>query len=234
MHDGVPFGDHPQARHALLRDVERLGGRTRRVIALATVLAAFAALVPATLAGTSLGGTRAPDWVRRQLAFQVQHETSQQRSVIGAPIAAQAITAAALDSTSIVWGAPTDNGGYCVGLTRPRQVSGFGCSTQSAGMISSYVDCDTTVVVGGRIPRVARATARSIELRRAGHRLQIAIQPVRNGFFIGRVPGSFFAGVQPHARATWARFQVVDAQHRVIAPANVTGGPLPPPNAAAC
>jgi hypothetical protein len=206
----------------------------RRLVAFAVVLAACAALTPATPAGASLGGTRAPDWVRRQLAFQEQHETSQQRSVIGAPIAGRAIVAAALDSTYLVWGAPTDKGGYCVGLTRPRQVSGFGCSTQSAGMISSYVDCDATVVVGGRIPRVARATARSIELRLAGRRLQIAIQPARHGFFIGRVPGSFFAGVEPGARATWAHFQVVDAQRQVIAPANVTGGPLPPPNAASC
>jgi hypothetical protein len=206
----------------------------RRLIAFAAVGAAFAVLAPATLAAGWLGGTRAPDWVRHPLALQGKRETSQQRSAVGAPIAGEAIVAAALDSTHLVWGAPTDRGGYCVGLTRPRQVSGFGCSTQSAGMISSYVDCDTTVVVGGRIPRVARATARSIELRRAGRRLQIAIQPAQHGFFIGRVPASFFAGVLPNTRATWAHFQVVDAQRKVIAPANVTGGPFPPSNAASC
>jgi hypothetical protein len=206
----------------------------RRLIALAPVLAAFAVLVPTTLAGSWLGGTRAPDWVRRPLVLQERRETSQERSVIGAPIAGQAIVAAALDPRYLVWGAPTDKGGYCVGLTRPGRVSGFGCSTQSAGMMSSYLDCDSTVVVGGRIPRVARQTARSIELRRGSRRLQIAIQPAKHGFFIARVPGSFFAGVVASTRATWAHFQVVDAQRQVIAPANVTGGPFPPPNAASC
>jgi hypothetical protein len=63
-----------------------------------------------------------------------------------------------------VWAAPTDKGGYCMGMSGPRAViGGTGCTTASGGSRGSFYDCDGAVILGapagvnaGRLPRPAR------------------------------------------------------------------------------
>jgi hypothetical protein len=213
----------------------RVLDRRRRIAALASAGLLLVLLSSVAVAAVWLGGRPAPASVTRPLAADARREASQARSLVGRPIASEAIVAASLDVGHFVWGAPTDTGGYCVGLSRPGEaLGGYGCSGAAAGMLSSYLDCDGSVVVGGRIAGVARRQARVLTLRLAGRTLRVAIDPALHGFLIARLPGAFFRSVALHERASWPRMQLLDAAGHAVAPQNVTDGRFPPPNAANC
>ena len=213
----------------------RRHARRRRLQVLAVSFAAMAALGSVAVAGGWLGGKPAPDSVKRALRVELAASSAQARSVVGAPIASEAIIAASLDARHFVWGAPTTTGGYCVGVSGPHAViDGASCSTTSGGMWESYYDCDGSVIIGGRITALARPNARTLVLRHDGTTLRIALDPAHHGFFIARLPAAFFGDVTSHDRPFWPRTAIVDALGRVVPPVNVNSGRMAPPDHPLC
>jgi hypothetical protein len=154
---------------------------------------------------------------------------------IGTPIAQAAIIGATLDAQHFVWGVPTTTGGYCVGVGGPhRAIGGASCSGAAAGMWGAEYDCDGSVIIGGRIGGLARPTARTLELRHDGRTLRVPIDPSRHGFFIARLPATFFRDVTLHGRRTWPRAAVLDAHGRIVPPVRVNSGPAAPPSRPLC
>lgn len=222
-----------QLRDATPRLARRRTGH-RRLRLLGVSLAALTVLGSAAIASGWLGGQPAPDSVKHRLTRQVQLITPEVRAKFGVPIASEAIVGASLDSKHFVWGAPTTNGGYCVGVTSPNAVvDGYGCSGASAGMWGLSYDCDGTVIVGGRIDAFLAPYARILELRHDGRTLDVPLDPARHGFFISRLPSAFFRDVQ-HDRKTWPRIRILDVRRRLLPPARVNRGRAPPPSHPAC
>ena len=221
----------------------RRHARRRRLLVLAVSLAAAAALGSVALASSWLGGKPAPDSVKQALTIELRTNPAQIRSVvarqalasIGTPIANQAIVAASLDAHHFVWGAPTTSGGYCIGISGPQMATGGGgCSGAASGTLTSYYDCDGSVIIGGRIAGGARAAARTLALRHDGKTLRIPIDPALHGFFIARLPAAFFRDVPPRLRRAWPQAAVLDAEGRTVPPVRVDSGRMPPPDRMRC
>ncbi len=202
---------------------------------LAVVVSALALSGPAAIAGTWLAGPPAPAPVKRALAVELRASTAQVRSLVGSVIPGRAIVGASLDAKHFVWAAPTDRGGYCMGMTDPHAVvDGDSCTSASGGSWGSYYDCDGSVVMGGRMDGLTRARARALEIRHDGTTLRLAIDPGHGGFFIARLRAAFFRDVMPRDRSTWPHYAIVDARGRVIAPARLNAGRLGPPDHVIC
>jgi hypothetical protein len=202
---------------------------------LALAAAVLATSVPAVTAATWLGGKPAPASVERALSVELRATAGEAASPIGTPLPGRAIVAASLDATHFVWGVPTDKGAYCMGMTGPHaRIDGADCTTASGGSLSSYLDCDGSVIIGGRVARSARRTARALLVRHDGTTLRIALDPARDGFFIARLRASFFRDVVPADRRAWPRTTLVDAAGHVVPPVRVNSGLLSRPDIVRC
>ena len=203
-----------------------------RGVALAAALLAFFA--PAATAGTWLGAPPAPAIVKGVLRVELRASTTPVR-LIGSVIPEQAIIGASLDARHYVWAAPTDRGGYCMGMTGPLAVIGGNtCTSASGGSWGSFYDCDGAVIMGGRIARSARATARALEIRSGAATVRVALDRSHHGFFIARLNASLFRTAGALDRRRWPRFAVVDARGRVITPTRVNAGRLQRPVRVLC
>jgi hypothetical protein len=221
----------------------RRHARRRRLQLLAVSLLAMAALGSVAVAGGWLGGKPAPDSVKRALTNELRAHPDEIRSAvvrqaiasIGKPIVKEAVVAASLDAHDFVWGVPTTTGGYCIGVSEPHVATGVaGCSGAASGTMSSYYDCDGSVIIWGRMGGLARPAARTLELRHDRTTLRVRLDPANHGFFIARLPARFFRDVLPRGRRTWPRYAVLDARGHTAPPERDNTGRMPPPDGVRC